>query len=401
VIEREASGELIEVRYWPALIFAIAFVISVGVYVSDTERSVAYVYENAANEWMASNSLYIDSMKSGHGFLYLPHAAILHTPYALINQWLGSSIVGEVLWRFVSWCVFAYGTWRLVRIVCRNEDLVQWRVAFAVSVLGVSCIRIGQSTLMMGGVMMLTIEAWQLRRFNLATCLMTLAIAFKPLALVLAMLLFALSRPMRIRLVIGAVVLAVLPFATQSSGYVASQYVECTRMLATAAELGDNREWAQLFGMLKVFGISFPPTTVRLTRVVAALATLGVMIVVRCKLPRERQAVWLLATTMVYLMLFNPRTENSTYCLVGPVFGIFMAQLWAGEPTLQWGGRPLSFLLLVVSTMTAGSYEIGKYFTPTGSLSIWVAPLCCCFLLAVLCFQIMIELRYFGKTKDK
>ncbi len=84
---------------------------------------------------------------------------------------------------------------------------------------------------------------------------------------------------------------------------------------------------------------------------------------------------WLLTWTVVYLMLFNPRTENSTYCMFGPVLGI-----WLAESFVRTRYSTVTWLLFALAITTMGSYELGKYFTPSGQtrqLASTVQLLCC------------------------
>ena len=66
-------------------------------------------------------------------------------------------------------------------------------------------------------------------------------------------------------------------------------------------------------------------------RLVGGLATLAATVVVFRRLPESRRPVWLFTLTVVYLLLFNPRTENNTYCLLGPALGMFYAEEQIGR----------------------------------------------------------------------
>lgn len=375
------SGSISQ-RFWqlylPVTIYGLTLLVGICVYIATPTRSVAVHYETAANHWIQGQPLYTESMESGHGFLYLPHAAILHVPYAYINKLTGSQVIGDVCWRMFSWIVFAIASWRLTRVVAQRSDVAQWRVAIIASLLGISCLRIGQSTLLMAALMMLCIESWQARRFSLASLFVVVAIAVKPLALVLALLLVAVSPAMRLKLAFGVIAFAALPFLMQSPIFVLQQYSDCLLMLGRASEVGNNFEWAQLFGMMHVFGYSADPMFQKVVRMVAALGVLGLVFWSTQTLSRDRQALWLWTFCALYLMLFNPRTENSTYCIIGPVFGVFVSQFLMGHPNVRWHKHILAIGFVVASILTAGSYEIGKYMTPEGFESVWLAPLCTC-----------------------
>jgi hypothetical protein len=163
------------------------------------------------------------------------------------------------------------------------------------------------------------------------------------------------------------------PFAFQTPGYVISQYGECLNMLRVAAELGNTDWWAQLFGMLRSFGIQTPGDWQTIARVVAAGCTLLIVVVGFRRFERNRAWVWLYAMTAVYLMLFNPRTENNTYCVLGPAIGFFLAEEVVLRKQQAWGG-----LLLLLAILATGSYEIGKFMSPTDGRPVWLAPFSCC-----------------------
>jgi len=369
-------------------IYAATLVIGLAVFLSTPKRSVSINYEAAANIWLKSKSIYETSKETGHGFLYLPHAAILHVPFALISKWTGFERLGDVLWRILSWTMFAVGCYRFGKLVDRDEKRVQWRMAMVASLLGMNCLRIGQSTLLMTALMLLSIEAWRLNRFNWATAFVVLAIAVKPLALVLLLLYFAISAPMRGRLVIGSLILFVIPFCFQYPAYVWKQYIDCYTMLNTAANIGNEFDWSQLFGMLHFFGFSVNGPLQTAIRILAAIGTLGLVWIATRKFDRDGQAIWIFVWTIVYLMLFNPRTENSTYCMMGPVFGFFIS-----ESVVSTKRFYITIGLTILAIGTAGSHEIGKFFTPTGATPIWLAPLCCCVFVGFLAYAFCKQTR--------
>ena len=385
---RSGTRMRLPVKTWSAvLIYSIVFVISVGVFLSEPKRSVTSHYEDAASRWIQGESLYGHSIDSGHGFLYFPHAAVLHTPFVALSQMTRWPQAGDVVWRLGSWFLFALACWRIVSASGLDPARSQWRMALVASLLAVSALRIGQSTLIMSALMMLGVIEWQKQRFDRATVLVTLAVALKPLAIVAALLLFAVSPQMRLRLTAGLGLLLLLPFAMQSPSYVMTQYLDCIAMLRSANDLGNNSNWAQLFGMLHFFGISIDATAQTLLRLGMALVTLGMVFLTTLRADRHH-GIWLYAWAAVYLMLFNPRTENSTYCLLGPVLAWVMIRYVVEHRNHWMGWTVLGFGFLI-----AGSYEIGKHFTPDGYMPIWLAPLSCCFFTAILATQWWKEVR--------
>ncbi|HET6328455.1 MAG TPA: hypothetical protein VFG04_27480, partial [Planctomycetaceae bacterium] len=74
---------------WAALFVTISILILAG-----SDHSVVSTYRDATVQWFAGRDIYTDT---GHGFLYLPVAAVLFAPFA----WLPSAAC-EIAWRFVA-----------------------------------------------------------------------------------------------------------------------------------------------------------------------------------------------------------------------------------------------------------------------------------------------------------
>ncbi len=83
-----------------ALFATISILILAG-----SDHSVVSAYRDATRQWFAGGDIYTDT---GHGFLYLPIAAILFAPFA----WLPTA-ASEIGWRFVAIGGFAVGVYRL------------------------------------------------------------------------------------------------------------------------------------------------------------------------------------------------------------------------------------------------------------------------------------------------
>jgi len=388
------SGHVKKILKVNAIYFA-TLVIGILVFAATPKRSVSSNYEQAAVHWIEGAPLYAESKENGHGFLYLPQAAILHIPFSILSNISGLPWFGDVCWRITSWLMLVFGCWHFRKLSIGSLE-TNWIMASCVSLLGISCLRIGQSTLLLTALMILALVAWRWQRFTQATICIALAVAVKPLAIVLALLMFAISSPMRVRLLLASIALALFPFACQAPGYVIQQYRECWTMLHTAADLGNSGEWAQLFGMLDSFGFHTSGRLENMVRVVAAFATLVLAFRTLSLSSVEKQAIWLFTWTVVYLLLFSPRTENSTYCLLGPVLGVIIADSFVRD------GRSMQTIMLTVLTvLIAGSYEIGKYFTSLGDKAIWLAPMACCILLVYLLFLFTWDSLFSRENRDK
>jgi alpha-1,2-mannosyltransferase len=363
-------------RWESKTIYIVTLVIVLAVYLASPHRSVSFHYEQAAVRWLEGSSLYAQSNETGHGFLYLPQSAILHIPLAIGSRLSGWASFGDVGWRIGSWLALAYASGQFIRLDGPVDRRAKWITAICVSLLGVNCLRIGQSTLLLTALMLLALTALRWEQYTRSAVLLAIAVAVKPLAIVLVLLLFAISSPMRLRILLALVVVGAFPFLCQRPAYVMQQYVDCWSMLNTAAALGNTSNWAQLFGMLNFFGLPTSATFQTGCRLVAALMTLILAWKTSTVFPPQKGVTWLFSWAAIYLMLFNPRTENSTYCMLGPLLGLLIT-----DSSIRPSARLRTVGLGVIAILIAGSYEIGKHFTPEGEMANWLAPLGCTLLL--------------------
>ena len=274
-------------------------------------------YRSAVMNWFAGQPLY---NMQGHGFLYLPQAALTFAPWAMLPH-----PVCELVWRWSIIGVLAGSVARLTRLL-KGDGRWFFAISASSTVLAWGCARNGQSTLLITGLMILSVVDLSERRWWRATLMLSLAFAFKPLAIVLVLLAAVVYPQMSWRLAIGMLLVAVAPFATQRPDYVVSQYQGFIQNLQVTFDIGDSENWAQLFSMLQVAGLEIPSPARTAMRMVVAVATLAVCRKASRSLSPQRSAYYLFSMAACYLMLFNSRTEGNTYAMVGPVYGALLAE---------------------------------------------------------------------------
>ncbi|MBD3673517.1 MAG: DUF2029 domain-containing protein [Planctomycetaceae bacterium] len=350
----------------PEVILVLLLVIVSAKILQGERRTVTRSYDRAARNWVSGESMYLT--EKGVGFLYFPQAAILYAPFSQLPQpW------GQIGWRCLGVALLAVSLRRLNGVTHSGDRAIHWGIVFITVLLGSSAIRNGQSTVHMTACMVLAAVCLSREQWNQATVWLMIGLAIKPLILVMVLLAGAVIPPMRKRVGVGILAVAISPFLFQRPEYVVSQYRDCFSMLESAHNLGVEAWWAQLFGMLRNAGITIASHWQTVIRVLAALVTLGMTALTYRRLPSSRAAIWLFGFSAVYILLFNPRTEHNTYCLLGPALGLFYAEEIGSRKRILAG-----FGLLLLAVLTVGSYEIGKFFTPEGGHAIWLAPLCCC-----------------------
>ena len=135
-------------------------------------------------------------MSARQGMNYLPHFAVLFSPFHFLPLWLG-----EVLWRFCAAATLAGGLWQLMRALFRSEPERPFFWATLLTMpLCMTSLRNGNANAIFGGVTLLAAVALLNRRWWLAIGLMALATAIKPLGIVLLLLAPIVYGPLRWRL---------------------------------------------------------------------------------------------------------------------------------------------------------------------------------------------------------
>ena len=340
------------------------FALAICVFSSATgHKRTIDAYRQASLNWFKRADLYGEGI---HGFLYLPHSAILYAPLAKLPF-----KVGEVVWRLICIGTFAIGVFRLSKLAGRDPPTELFPLITLLSIPpALSSARNGQMNLPLAALMILTVAALAERKWGQATVWLILGLAAKPLMIVLALLVAALYRPMLGRLLIGLLVLAVLPFFTVSWDYALSQYSMFVQKLWVAAAPSGVRLYADLFGMMQACGIHVALSVQSIVRAGAAVLTLALGWLGLKRWGQIRGAVLLFTLTAVYLMLFNPRTENNTYVFLGPALAVFSAWEFLVDRRMVMG-----VVLVLMVLLISASYEIASRIRigPT----VWLSPMTC------------------------
>jgi hypothetical protein len=359
--------------------WAVLFVVTAIMIVLDSSRSVVPAYTIGPLNWVAGRNLY-DGIGEG-GFVYFPQAALLYLPIAMLP-----GIMGEVVWRFVNIGVFAIGIRGLAQIASGRSGKELFPLMTLVSIpLAWDCARNGQANLIITGLMLLAVCDVANNRWWRATLWLALGVAFKPLTLVLVLLLMAIDRPMTWRLASGMIALALAPFLTQHPTYVLQQYAACLQNMSAASHFAVAApQWTTPFSALRIVGIDVPEQVQTAIRLAAALAILALCWISRRKYDAARSAVFVFSLSILYLMLFSPRTENNTYAMLGPAIAVFLALAYRIE-----NRRAAVALLGGLALALVGSFKIEKLIAPHAQ-KIWLSPI------IAVCFAAYVIARLFA-----
>lgn len=302
------------------LLFAL--IIGIVVACRPDKHTVTPEYRQASEKWWhGTESLY--DMSQG-GYLYLPQAAILYTPYQLLPK-----RVGEPLWRLTGLTLLALGLWRVASLL-NPEQKERLFLAATLLVIPASCASAqdGQMNLPLAGLMLLSVADLARSKWNLATLWLLLSILLKPIALAPTLLAAACFAPLRLRLLGGLALALAAAYLHPSSSFVTGEYHHFLQKFALAGSPLIGERFSDFFGMLWHWGIHPAPLIISGCRALAAGLTLIASLVAmrRFRGNQLQQALSVMLLAVLYLMLFNPRTEENSYVMLAGFTALLAAR---------------------------------------------------------------------------
>lgn len=298
-------------------------------------RSVTPLYHEAARNWWKGENLYVGPS----GMNYLPQFAVLFTPFHALPVPLG-----DILWRLCAAGLLANGLWRLVQQRFGNDAPRVFLCVTVISLpLSLPALQNGQANAMFGALTLQAAAALADRRWSAAAVWALLALAVKPLGVVLLLLAPVVYAPMRWRITLGLLILAASPFLFAPTAYVVGQYRGAARNLQACSVVAEHR-FADISGILGTFRLEMPPLLSKGVRVCAGGIVLALWWLGAPRLAEPVKAIWLLALVTGYLMLFNPMTEANSYVILAPALAWWAVQMLASP-----GARPTGWLFAAIA----------------------------------------------------
>ncbi len=305
------------------------------------DRTVTDLYHDASHNWFQQKPLYAGPS----GMNYFPQFA----PSFVLFHWLPVPI-GDIGWRWLSGFVLVFGIWRLAQTQFSSNSgaVLPWILLLTLP-LSLSALRYGQANALFSGLLVNVVASIAQRRWTGATLWMMLAVIVKPLGLVILLLAPFVYAPLRWRVLEAALILILSPFLITDIDYVMSQYFASFANLQSSSVVIEHR-FADFQGIIRTFGGELPSLLALVIRAVAAFVALGLWLVVGRRFDEPLRAIWLLALTTIYLMLFNPMTESNSYVILAPALSIWGLTLLATARSRKLGwclvGSALSIGLL-------------------------------------------------------
>lgn len=313
--------------------------------------------------WIHGVNLYTHT---GQGFIYLPQAAIFFIPFNYLA--VHSFLLAEIFWRILTISFYVYGLYRFTNLIGKNAN-VAFLICTIVSIfVSFSVFRNGQFSAIIMTFMMLSLVSIAKEKWWQATILLVLGLAIKPTMIVLLLLVWVLYPRLWWRIPLGLLGIFLVPFLLQNPHYVLQQYLNSITMLNEVANVGSvETNWAQIFGLLAEVKIILARNLQDIIRLIFAIITLIGCFWIKQKFSKEKTVIFIYTLAIIYLMLFNPRTENTDYGMLAPALGIFLSQAYISR-------RRFQMVVLVILTIgISGCYYFSHLITPDAGY--WFAPL--------------------------
>jgi hypothetical protein len=302
---------------------------------------------------------------------------MLYTPYEILPKRLG-----EPLWRLTGLALLSLGLWRVAGLMYpSNREALFLAATLLVIPSALSSARNGQVNLPLAGLMLLAVADLAVAerapsRWNFAALWLLLAVMLKPIALAPALLAAACFAPLRLRLLVGFALCIAAAWLHPHPGYVTGEYHHFLEKFALAGQPVIKDNFSDFFGMLWHWGIHPAPAIITGIRALAALGVLLLALWVMRSFGNDplMRAFGVMLLAALYLMLFNPRTEENSYVMLAGFTALLAARdLLAGnEHRAKW----LALFCLFMAVENYGFiYKLTK---------IWFKPLATSLFLIIL-----------------
>jgi len=342
-------------------------VVAAIVAVDPSGRSATLEYQHATDNWWAGKPLY----EGKNHYLYLPQFAVFYTPFELLPH-----RVGEPLWRLVCMGSLAWALWAAASRLAPAEKEAVFLVATALVLPSTfASARNGQVNMPLAALFLLTALALARERWWWAAAALALTIVFKPIALAPILICAFIYPKLRVPMLVSLLVAAAVPLAHPDPAYALGEYGAFVAKLQSAGKPTGN-SWCDFAGMLRVAAIHLPPSVQLAIRALAGLLALGLCWRAAKCADALRAAFAVLFLAMVYLMLFNPRTETNSYVMLGAFVAIWAAveglvcrrldiALWASLLALLLGSENYGWVIFLLTNLWAKALA-------TIALGIWL-----------------------------
>lgn len=329
-------------------------------------NTVVYHYLAGGERWLAREDLY----NGPHGFIYMPLFAWFFSCFAQLP-----ALAVDIIWRLAQVGLLFYALYSIGRVICeenhQREKLWQWfgLMSLVAVPIAFSGLRNGQMNVILSAAMVLVTSQLIEQRWNLAALVLALVMSLKPTFAVFFLLAVALYRPLWWRVIPMMVVFLALPLLFGGMDYGIAQYHNFIDMGRSAMKLGMMEpNWATFFNIApQVFDFYVPDSVQLAVKIPLASLTLWLCWVILRNSDKATGAVFMLSLACCYHMLFNPRSVNTDYIILGSAIAV-----WFACAICFWKEKTLAWLTGLNGLLILEAYEISLLITPDHHS--WVNP---------------------------
>lgn len=308
----ESKALRIALCIWIVFAGTVAIIVAV----QPDRHTATYEYQRASARWWNGDTIY----QKTNGYLYLPQWAMIYTPYQMLPK-----RVGEPLWRMTMLAFLAFVLWKAAGKISPERQASIFLVATVLLFpSALASARNGQVNMPLGTLYLFTAITLSERRWFASAALLTLALVLKPISIVPILLGIVLYPQIIIPLIACIALMLGAAFIHPHPSYVSEQYRIFVETLIRAGKPATNT-WCDFAGILRSLHLQIPDLITMAVRAVAALVTFGLAWKSRLIRDPFRAAFAILFFAVVYLMLFNPRTETNSYIMLGTFIGLWGA----------------------------------------------------------------------------
>ncbi|KEQ18657.1 glycosyltransferase family 87 protein [Endozoicomonas numazuensis] len=343
------------------------------------QHTVLDSYLLGAERWIDQVKLY----SGPGGFIYTPTFAVLLVPVTKLPVFLA-----DLLWRVFIIGLYAWASLRLLSHfqAYSREKLFNWFGLFGVIAVPIafSGFRNGQMNVVLISAMMLIISQIIEKRWNSAALVLALVMSLKPTFIVFFLLVTTLFKPFWLRVPLMLLAFLSLPLVFGGLDYGLEQYNNFLEMADSAVELGvSTPTWASFFNIpMQLTHHSVPENWQNIIKVILAAMTWATCFYAIVRHGTKNGLIYLLSFAACYHVMFNPRSVNTDYIILGSVLAF-----WFTAAIYLWRDKTLAWTTGLISLGVLFAFDISR--TLVTDTTSWFNPLMAAVFTGVLIWQLI------------